>query len=153
MHRTLKGIITLATFAAAAACGDAGSPTESSLVAPPDAPVMARPSRGLTFSYTQSSSSATAQSSLGGLGKIDFAGSLTTGNPCVDVTASHTAGSSDVTVTVTAASTGAACIQVITFNNYQGSVSGLAAGTYNFTVIHDLNGSRTTAHTNTVTVL
>jgi hypothetical protein len=156
MHRTLKGIFTLAIVATAAAC-DAGSPTESSFVSPPEAPMQAKPGAGsqgqLSFSYTQSQSSETSQGSLGGLGRIDFSGSLTTGTPCVNVTASHSATTNTVTVTVSAASNGSACIQVVTFNNYQGAVSGLTAGTYTFTVIHDLGGSRTTAHTNTVTVL
>lgn len=156
MHRTLKGIATLAIFATVAAC-DAGSPTESSFVSAPDAPSMAKPGSGsqgqLSFSYTQSQSDATAQSSLGSLGRIDFSGSLTTGNPCVDVSATHSATSNTVTVTVTAAPNGNACIQVVTFNNYQGAVSNLTPGTYTFTVIHNLGGSTTTAHTNTVTVL
>lgn len=156
MHRTLKGIITLATFAAVTACGDAASPTESSFVDAPSSPALAKPggSQGqLSFSYTQSQSSETAQSSIGGVGRIDFTGSLTTGTPCVNVGATHSASTNTVTVTVSAAPNGSACIQVVTFNNYQGAVTGLSAGTYTFTVIHELGNSRTTAYTSTVVVL
>jgi hypothetical protein len=150
MYGKIKGLFTVAALAVAAAC-NSGSPTEASFLAPPDGPMTAKSQSQLTFSYTQSGSTQTPQTSTGGGGVIDFTGSLTTGNPCVDVTATHTSRSGSVTVTVSAAPNGNACIQVITHNNYQGQVSNLAPGTYDFTVIHDANG-RTTAHTNTVVV-
>jgi hypothetical protein len=150
MYGKIKGLFTVAAFAAAAAC-NSGSPTESSFLAPPNEPMTARSQSQLTFSSSQSYDTQTPQTSTGGAGVIDFTGSLTTGNPCVDVTATHSSRSGSVTVTVSAAPNGNACIQVITNNNYQGRVSNLAPGTYTFTVIHDA-GSRTTAHTSTLVV-
>jgi hypothetical protein len=152
MYRTIKSLAAAAAIALVAACGDAGSPTESAFVAPDAPQAAAKPGATtgqLTFSYTQSQSDEQAQSALGGLGRINFTGSLFSGTPCVNVTATHTAGSGVVTLNVTSASNGQSCIQVITYNNYQGNVSGLAAGTYTFNAVH--NG--TLAYSTTVTVL
>lgn len=106
----------------------------------------------LTFSSSQSQSSQTAQSATGGRGRIDFAGSLQTSTPCYTLSAAQTVSGSDVTVTVTATPTGGICAQVITYNNYTGRVSGLSAGTYNFTVVHVVGSTSTTAYSSTVTV-
>jgi hypothetical protein len=151
MYTTIRGCIAVAALAAAAACSDAGAPTEPSFLTPPEAAQAKAPSR-LTFSSTQSYETQTPQTATGGVGTIDFTGSLTTGTPCYDVSAAHRSGPGQVTVTVSAVSTGGICAQVITHNNYQGRVSNLAPGTYTFTVIHEVNGSRTTAYTSTVVV-
>lgn len=147
-----KGLMTIALLAATAACD--GSPTEASAFVAGDQGVSAAqaPQGVLTFTSTQSYSEETPQTASGGVAGIDFTGSLTTGTPCVTVTATHSARRNDVTVTVTATSTGGICTQVVTYNNYTGRVSGLAAGTYNFTVIHRNGGTSTTAYTSTVTV-
>jgi uncharacterized protein (DUF2141 family) len=59
-----------------------------------------------------------------------------------------------ITLTVTAASTGGICTQVITNNNYTGSISGLAPGSYTFNVVHSTGGgSSETAYSSTVTGL
>lgn len=153
MKALAKGLMTVALLAAAAACD--GSPTAgSALVAGDDAFSAAQaPSSTLTFSSTQSYSEATPQTATGGVGTIDFTGSLTTGTPCVTVTAGHGVRRNDITVTVTAANTGNVCTQVITNNNYTGRISGLAAGTYNFTVVHQGGFSGTEpAFSGTVTV-
>lgn len=152
MKALTSGLMTLALLAGTAACD--GSPTTaSSFVSESDAASMSNhTASSLSFSSTQSYSESTPQSATGGVGGIDFTGSLTTGTPCVDVTASHSARRNDVTVTVTAASTGGICTQVITYNNYTGRVSGLAAGTYDFTVVHNVGGPSQTAYTSTVTV-
>jgi hypothetical protein len=150
MTTMIKGLLTIALFAAAA-CD--GAPTASnSFVSEADGPSFAASSSSLSFSYTQSGSEATSQSSSGGVRRIDFAGSMTTGTPCYEVTATHTERRNAVTVTVSARDTGGFCMQVITNNNYQGAVTGLAAGTYTFTVQHNDGGGNTTAHTNTVVV-
>jgi hypothetical protein len=152
MKALAKGLMTVALMAAAAACD--GSPTAgSALVAGDDAFTAAQPpSSTLTFSSTQSYSEQAPQTATGGTGTIDFTGSLTTGTPCVNVTASHGVRRSNVTLTVTAADNGNICTQVITNNNYTGRISGLAPGTYNFTVIHNAGGGSTTAYTETVMV-
>lgn len=106
----------------------------------------------LTFSSTQSYTTATPQSATGGTGTISFAGSLQTGNPCYVVTGAHTERRNNITVTVTATSSGGICSEVITYNNYTGTISGLSAGTYNFTVVHRIGSSSTTAYTSTVVV-
>lgn len=153
MKAMTRGLLTLSLLAAVA-CD--GAPTASNaLVSPGDTgPAFSnhQSSSTLTFAYTQSGSTQTPQSSSGGVGRIDFAGSLTTGTPCYDVTASHSEKRSSVTVTVTATDAGGICTQVITHNNYTGAVSGLAAGTYTFTVKHSQGGASTTVHTNTVVV-
>lgn len=151
MKAMTKGLLTIALLSAAA-CN--GAPTASNeFASTPDGPAFAQqPGSTLSFSSTQSQTTATPQSSSGGAGSINFAGSMMTGTPCYDVSASHSQRSGSVTVTVTAADAGGICTQVITHNNYQGSVNGLAAGTYTFTVVHSDGGSRTTAHTNTVVV-
>lgn len=146
-----KSLLTLALLAATAACD--GAPTASSaLTAPTDGPSLAQKSR-LSFSATQSYTDQTPQTATGGTGRIDFTGSLTTGTPCYSVTATHGAQGGNVTVTVSAASTGGFCTQIVTNNNYQGSVTGLAAGTYTFTVIHNTAGGSETAYTGPVVVL
>lgn len=150
MKGLAKGLMTIALLAATTACD--GSPTAgSALISADDGIAMARGSR-LTFNSTQNYSTGNEQTASGSAGAIDFSGSVTTGTPCYDVSAAHQDGASDVTVTVTANDTGQICQQVITFNNYNGRVSGLAAGTYNFTVIHNVNGSSSTAFTGPVTV-
>ena len=150
MKGLAKGLTTAVLAALVAACD--GSPTTASAFAPEEGGIaMERKSR-LSFSSTQSYETQTAQTATGAAGAIDFTGSLTTGNPCYDVSATHHSGTNSVTVTVTATSTGGFCAQVITHNNYTGRVSGLAAGTYDFTVIHDVGGSRSTAYNALVTV-
>lgn len=150
MNALTKGLMTIALLATTAGCD--GSPTTASALVPEQGGIsMAKQSR-LTFSSTQSHETQTSQTATGVAGAIDFTGSVTTGTPCYDLSATHQAGSTDVTVTVTAKATGGFCSQVITYNNYTGSVSNLAAGTYNFTVIHDVGGNRTTAFSGPVAV-
>jgi hypothetical protein len=153
MKAMTKGLLTIALLAATAACDGAPTASSSLVAAGDDGPAFApAPSSSLTFSSTASGSTATPQSSSGGAGSISFAGSITTSTPCYEVTASHTDRRGDITVTVTANDAGGICTQVITNHNYQGAVTGLAAGTYNFTVVHADGGSRTTVHTSTVVV-
>ncbi|HEX2208825.1 MAG TPA: hypothetical protein VHG93_14190 [Longimicrobium sp.] len=150
MKALTKGLMTIALLAATTACD--GSPTTASaFVSENDGIAMARQSR-LTFNSTQSHTTGNEQTASGGAGAIEFTGTVTTGTPCYDVSATHQEGAGSVTVTVTATSTGQICTQVITFNNYNGRVSRLSAGTYDFTVIHNVNGSSSTAFTGTVTV-
>lgn len=151
MKAMMKGLLTIA-LVASAACD--GAPTAASAsVSPTGGPEFAKPGRSsLSFSYTQNNSTETPQTSSGGVGRIDFTGSLTTGTPCYELSAAHSAQSNQITVTVTATGTGGFCAQVITYNNYQGAVTGLAAGTYTFTVLHSVGGSVTTAQTSTVVV-
>jgi hypothetical protein len=153
MNAMTKGLLTISLLAAAAC--DGASPTASNeFVSPGDAgPAFApAPSAGLTFSSTPSQTTATPQTASGAAGSINFSGSATTPTPCYDVSASLSQRRNDVTVTVTAADAGGICTQVITYNNYQGAVTGLAAGTYNFTVVHEVGNSRSTAYSGTVTV-
>jgi hypothetical protein len=133
-----KGLTALAVaFAAGLAAPQAGEAQQSDL----------------TFSYTQSQSSETPQSATGGAGTIDFTGSLTTGTPCYELSASHAVRGSRVILTVTATETGGFCTQVITHNNYQGQVSGLSAGDYTFEVVHRTGGGKgETVYTTEVTV-
>lgn len=155
MTRTIKTLVAAVTLTAAAACSDA-TPTDpsSSLVAAPESGVSAaKQSSSLTFNSTKSYSSQSEQTALGGVGAIDFSGSLMTGNPCYDVSATHREGQGSVTVTVSAAGNGGLCTQVITYHNYQGRVHGLASGSYTFTVVHDVNGNSTTAYSGNVLVL
>ncbi len=152
MKALTKGLMTIALLAATAACD--GSPTAgSALAAESDAFTAQAPSSTLTFSSTQSYSEQTPQTASGGTGAINFTGSLTTGTPCVNVSATHSERRGTITVTVTAADNGNICTQVITHNNYTGSVSGLAAGTYTFNVVHQGGfGGTQTAYSGTVTV-
>jgi ABC-type phosphate transport system substrate-binding protein len=107
----------------------------------------------LEFSYTQSQTSQTPQSATAGSGSISFTGSLTTPTPCYELSASHSVRGSRVIVTVTATGTGGFCTQVITHNNYQGTVSGLAPGDYTFQVVHRTGGGqRETVYSEPVTV-
>lgn len=151
MKGMTRNLLMLALAVAGAACD--GAPTASSaFAAPADGAALAQSPGVLTFSSTQSYSDPTPQTASGSLARIDFTGSVTTGTPCYVVTGAHTTRGSDVTLTVTAARTGQVCAQVVTHNNYQGSVAGLTPGTYTFTVIHNVNGTRTTAYTGTVVV-
>lgn len=151
MMRMTRNLLTLALLAATAACD--GAPTASSaFAAPTDGASLAQSKSRLSFSSTQSGSTETPQTATGGTGRIDFTGSVLTGTPCYQLSATHGAQGTSVTVTVTAASTGDFCAQVLTNNNYQGSVTGLAAGTYTFTVIEVVNGEQTTAFTGPVVV-
>jgi hypothetical protein len=151
MKGTIRSLAAALMVAGVAACSDSASPTGSSLVA--DEPSFSsHTSATLTFASTQSYDTQTPQTATGGTGGIDFTGSLTTGTPCYDVSASLNQRSGTITVTVTATSSGGACIQVITHNNYTGQVSGLAPGTYDFRVVHEAGHSRTTAFSGQVTV-
>jgi hypothetical protein len=145
IRRTKSGAFVAAT----AACDS--SPTTSSALAA-DGIAQARSESTLTFSSAQSYDAQTEQTATGGTGTIDFTGSLTTGTPCVEVTAAHRTGRSEVTVTVSASGTGGFCTQIITNNNYTGRVAGLAAGTYTFDVVHNTGGASYTAYSSTVTV-
>jgi hypothetical protein len=150
MKTLTMGLMTVALLAATAGVPAAGS----AQVAESNAVTAAQPtSSTLTFSSTQSYSEQTAQTASGGTGAINFTGSLTTGTPCVNVTAKHGQRRSTITVTVTAANNGNICTQVITNNNYTGSVSGLAAGTYTLNVVHQGGfGGTQTVFSGSVTV-
>lgn len=154
MKALTSGLMALALLAATAACD--GSPTTASAFASEsDAASMSNhtaPSGTLTFSSTQSYSEQTPQTASGGTGAISFTGSLMTSTPCYDVSATHSTRRGTITVTVSAASTGGICTQVITNNNYTGSISGLAPGTYTFNVVHNAGGGGETAYSSTVTV-
>jgi hypothetical protein len=146
----IKGLLTIALLAAAA-CD--GAPTSASALAwPGSGPELALSPGVLTFTSTQSYTDATPQTASGELARIDFTGSLATGTPCYAIAGSHDTRGSDVTLTVTATRTGDICAQVVTHNNYQGSVAALTPGTYTFTVVHVVGASRTTAFTGTVVV-
>lgn len=107
----------------------------------------------LTFSYTQSGSEKTPQTATGGTGSIEFTGSLTTPTPCYTLSASHSVRGNRVVLTVTAQGTGGICTQVITHNNYQGAITGLAAGDYTFEVVHRTgSGPGETVYSTSVTV-
>ncbi len=151
MNAMTKGLLTIALLATAA-CD--GAPTASNNFAEPtDGPAFSEVSAAaVNFSYTQSGSTETPQTATGGVGSIDFTGSVTTPTPCYELTAAQGGRSNNVTVTITAAGTGGFCTQVITNNNYTGSVTGLAAGTYTFTVVEVVNGTRTTAYSGPVVV-
>jgi hypothetical protein len=154
MKALTRGLMTIAMLAATAACD--GSPTEASAFVAGDEGISTAqapaPSGTLTFTATQSYSEATPQTASGGVGAINFTGSVTTGTPCYSVSASHANRRGVITLTVSAASTGGICTQVITNNNYTGSISGLPAGTYTFNVVHVVNGSSETAYSSPVTV-
>lgn len=151
MKALAKGLATIALLAATTACD--GSPTTASAFVPENGgAVTAQSGSTLTFSSTQSYESQTPQTATGGVGVIDFTGSLTTSTPCYTVSGAHTTRGSTITVTVTPASTGGFCSQVITYNNYTGQVSGLQAGTYTFNVVHADGGRGTTVYSSTVTV-
>jgi hypothetical protein len=152
MKAVTRGLMTIALLAATAACD--GSPTTASaFVSESDGASMAGATT-FTFNNTPSYDFATRnpQTATGGAGAIDFTGSLTTPHPCHDVSATRSVRQTEVTVTVTAKDNGNTCPQAITHQNYTGSVSGLAAGTYTFTVVHDTNGTVQTAWTGAVTV-
>ena len=152
MKAVTKALTTIALAAVAAACD--GSPTAGSAFVSGNDGISAaqQPSSTLTFSSTQSQQTQSGQTASGSVGGIDFGGSLTTGTPCYSVTASHSQRRNNVTVTVTATDNGGICTQVITHNNYTGRVSGLAAGTYNFSVVHEGGFNSGTAFSGTVTV-
>ncbi len=127
MKTITRGLVALAV---AAAAGSASAPA-------------AEAQRGsLEFGYTQSQSSETPQSATGGSGTIAFTGSLTTPTPCYELAGTHAVRGSRVILTVTASQTGDFCTQVITHNNYQGSITGLAPGEYTFEVVHRIGGGR-----------
>jgi hypothetical protein len=151
MKALSKGLMTIALVAATAACD--GSPTAgSALVAGEGISAAQAPSGSLTFASTQSSTEQAPQTASGGAGSISFTGSITTPTPCYDVSATQSTRRGTITLTVTASPNGGFCAQVLTNNNYTGSISGLAAGTYTFNVVHVTDGRSQTAYTSTVTV-
>jgi hypothetical protein len=146
MYARMKGLVAGFAILAVAACADTNQP----LVPPAD---LAANSHGnLRFSVSTSHTQEDPQTATGTRRGIDFTGSVTTGNPCYNVSAAHQTSGSSVTLTVTATSTGGFCTQVITYHNYDGAVSQLSAGTYDFTVVHVVNGSSYVAYQDTVTV-
>jgi hypothetical protein len=118
------------------------------------APEAADAQRGtLEFRATQSQSEQTPFDATGGTGSIDFTGSLETPTPCYEVSGAHAVRGSRVILTVTATQTGDFCTQVITYNNYEGAVQGLASGTYTFEIVHRTGSGRgETVYTTQVTV-
>ena len=149
MNATSRGIAAIAMLLTAAGCGDFRS---EPLLPPADA-VAAKAAGTLTFSSQADYSTQYEQTATGTVGAIEFTGSLTTPNPCYSVHASHRAGGSTITLTVSARSTGGVCTQVITYHNYTGDVSRLAPGEYTFQVVHEVGTSRSTVFSQPVTVL
>jgi hypothetical protein len=140
MYARMKGLVAGVAILTVAACADTNQP----LVPPAD--VAASSHGNLRFSVSTSHTQEDPQTAVGTRRGIDFTGSVTTGDPCYDVSAVHQTSGSDVTLTVTATSTGAFCTQVITYHNYEGAISQLDSGTYDFTVVHVVNGSSYVAY-------
>jgi hypothetical protein len=151
MKTIASGLLTIALFAATAACDGAPTAPQARSSAADGASLVQSPGV-LAFTHTRSSGERTPQTASGGPASIGFTGSLATGQPCYVVTGAHSTRNDSVTLTVTATRTGDVCYQVVTYHNYQGSVAGLTPGTYTFTVVHSVNGTSTTAYTGTVVV-
>lgn len=148
MNGTIKGVLALATTIFMVGCNDVTAPALA------DETTALRSSSGsLVFNTTTSNEGGQSFAASGAKHAIDFQGSIELGNPCHDVTGSHTVSGSRVTLTVTATSTGEICTQVITWYNYDGRVSGLSSGTYDFEIVHVYpNGTTESAFTTQVTV-
>lgn len=149
MNARTRGLAAIVMLLSAAGCGDLRSEPLLPIV---DGAVAAKAGGTLEFSSTADYSMQSEQTAMGTTGAIQFTGSITTPTPCYDVKAAHRTSGSTVTLTVSARSTGGICMQVITFHNYTGSVSRLAAGTYTFEVIHEVGTSRSLAFQQDVTV-
>lgn len=152
MKAIARGLLTITLLAATAACDAAPTAPGAALTPAADGMSLAQSPGVLAFAHTRSSSERSPQTASGGPASIGFTGSVATGQPCYVVTGAHDTRDSTVTLTVTATRTGDVCSQVVTYHNYQGSVAGLVAGTYTFTVIHSMNGTNTTAYSGTVVV-
>lgn len=135
MTHTIKGLAAVVAVFFVAGCSDVTAPLTADDVA-------ASYSHGgeFTFNTTTSSEGGQAFAATGGTGSVSFQGSMETPNPCYEVTGSHRVSGSKITLTVSAASTGGFCIQVITWFNYDGGLSGLSAGTYTFEIVHRNSG-------------
>ncbi|HET7462681.1 MAG TPA: hypothetical protein VFJ82_15610 [Longimicrobium sp.] len=148
MYGTFRRMMAVAVLAVAAACGARD-------VTAPDHPLTARggASFAMTFASSASSSAGQAQSVTGGVGSIDFSGTIQTSTPCWTLSAVNDAGRS-IVVTVTATQTADICTQVITWHNYAGQLTGVPAGAQRVRVVHVLGGGRSvTAWDGTVTVM
>jgi hypothetical protein len=146
MNGRIKGALTVAVLALAAACSDRG-------IVAPDGPMAAKSGTTypMTFNVTQDYGTAQAATATGGAGVIDFTGTLQTPTPCYDLTAVNQAGRS-IVVTVTATDLGGICMQVITWNNYTGQLTGMVPGSYAFKVVHVTGRQSSTAWSGTVVV-
>ena len=148
MYGRIKGALAVAALVlTAAACGDRS-------VTAPAAPVAGRNPVvfPMTFNVTQSFSAGQAFTATGGPGVVDFTGTLQTPTPCFDVTATNVQ-SHAIVVTVTATDLGGICTQVVTWNDYNGQLTGVPAGAHAFKVVHVVGGHSTTMWNGTVTVL
>jgi hypothetical protein len=63
-------------------------------------------------------------------GRIEAAGSITTGDPCVDLRAETSRAAHRISITTIARRQDVACIQVLASFAYRAAVSGLEPGTY-----------------------
>jgi hypothetical protein len=147
MRAAIKGALTVAALALAAACSDAATITA------PDHPVAGKGKAAypMVFTVVQEYSGGQPQGATGGTGVIDVAGTLQTPTPCYDVTAVNTVSRGTITVTVNAVQNGNMCIQVITWNNYNGQIT-TPAGDYTMRIVHAVNGHATTTWSGDVTV-
>lgn len=152
MNARIKGLVTMAALLAAAACGDASN------VFAPDGAALARAggTYAMTFGSMQdydNNLASAPQWAAGGAAVVDFGGTLVTPTPCFDLTAANEVTPRGVVVTVTAAPTGMACIQVITDNHYTGQLTGMPAGTHHLRIVHQVGTARpAVAFDGTVTV-
>lgn len=151
MKRIAKGLFAV-LLAATAGC--VGTPTDTPVFVTRTNGDPSTPGSGsLTFTQSQSNDMQTPASAVGGTGALAFAGSISTASGCWGVTVAQTQSGNDITVTVTATPSAVqSCPQILTFNNYQGTITGLSAGTYTLTVIHTVGGTATTALNTTVGV-
>lgn len=147
MRGTIKGVLTVAALALAAACSDTATVTA------PDQPLFGKQTvtYPMTFNVVQDFSTAQPQSAVGGAGVIDFTGTVQTPTPCYDVTAVNSMARATVTVTMNAVDLGGICTQVITWNNYTGRIT-MPAGAYTVKMVHVMNGRSTTLWSGPVTV-
>ncbi|HEX8907177.1 MAG TPA: hypothetical protein VF771_20160 [Longimicrobiaceae bacterium] len=147
MYGMIRSALAVAALALVAACGD------RSVVAP-EGPAAAKGGTvyPMTFTVTQSFSGGMAQTVTGGVGTIDFTGTLQTPTPCYDVTATNLTGRA-IVATVTATDLGGICTQVITWNDYAGQLTGIPAGSHAFKLVHVVGGRSTTMWSGTVNVM
>lgn len=146
MRTMTKGFATLAALVALAACSDA--PTAVSME-----PGFARDVYPMVFTHDQDVESPLQQWGGGGPGVAQFGGSIETPTPCYDITATSTVSGGRIVVTVSATRSGDwGCIQVIANHAYTGQISTLPSGAYTMRIMHEVNGTRTTAYSGSVTV-
>lgn len=142
MRRLLASIILVPALLACSMNTPRDPATGSGAPAGGEAPVQApAPGGPVTVELKQRDPGGVPDGATGGTGTVTAHGTISTPNPCHDLSGTAARDGSTLTLTVSARSNAEMCIQSIGTLGYDATLRGVPAGSYTLRVMHSYGGT------------